>query len=316
MVDQHSFSLISNVKERADKLLSDILGVSRSRLQINMEKENILLNGNLLTKRSFKGFKKEDYLEIELEQLEQLSLLGENIPFDIIFENDDFLIVNKPVGMVVHPAPGHPNGTLMNAVVYYLGLVGEGEESDNVRPGLVHRIDKDTSGILVISKNQQSFEQFSSKFATHDIERVYTTLVWGHLKGDTGTIETSHGRDKKNRKRFSPSTRSTRMATTHFEVLMNFPHMTLVKIKLETGRTHQIRMHMSHIDHPIVNDELYGGMRKCSDTRLNKLLSQFPRQLLHAGTLGFELFGEKFHFDVDLPDDMKSVIEYMENLGR
>lgn len=307
---EHSvaFSLTSASDERADKLLSVILGVSRNRIQQNILLENVLINGAVLIKNSFSRFRKADTIEIEIEPLEALSLEPENIPLNIIFENDDFLIVNKQHGLVVHPAVGHPRGTMMNGIIFHLNSLAPDKD---FRPGLPHRIDKDTTGLLVVAKTREAFEGLVKKFSLHDIKRRYCALVWGKPKDAEGRIETSHGRDPRNRLRFSPHTDSTRKAVTNYRVVAQYQYISELEITLETGRTHQIRMHMSHIGHPVVNDELYSGLRKTGNNQLDVLLASRKRQMLHARELGFELSGKEYSFLADIPMDMAGIISFL-----
>ena len=253
---------------------------------------------------------KGDLIEFEIDEPEQISAEPEDIPLDIVFENENFLIVNKPAGLLVHPGNGHPKGTLLNGIVNHLNLKEKTVSSPNYRAGLVHRIDKDTTGLLVVAKNEKTLEELSEKFARHDIKREYTCIVWGKLKEPRGTIETFHGRDPKNRLRFSPDVRNGRKAVTHYEVVDEYKYASLLKITLETGRTHQIRMHMKFLGHPIVNDELYGGLRRSPDAALNKLLAASGRQLLHAGVLGFSVSCGDFLFKSELPNDMERIKQY------
>jgi len=310
-----TFSLLTGESMRADALVSSLLGLSRASVQRNIRNENLSVNGKIVTKCSFSKFAKGDTLEFEAEAPEQVSAEPENIPLDIVFENEDFLIVNKPAGLLVHPGNGHPKGTLLNGLVNYLDLQERSKEDPVFRAGLVHRIDKDTTGLLVVAKNGKTLTELQEKFSRHDIVREYTCLVWGKLKDEKGTVETFHGRDPKNRLRFSPNVKNGRKAVTHYEVIEEFKYASLLKITLETGRTHQIRMHMNYLGHPILNDELYGGLRKSPDAPLNKLLAASARQLLHAGTLGFALAGKDFLFTSTLPEDMKTIKEYLENIS-
>ena len=310
-----TFSLLTDESMRADALVSSILGLSRASVQRNIRNENLSVNGKIVTKCSFSKFAKGDTLEFEAEAPEQVSAEPENIPLDIVFENDDFLIVNKPAGLLVHPGNGHPKGTLLNGLVNYLDLQERSKDDPNFRAGLVHRIDKDTTGLLVVAKNEKTLTELQEKFSRHDIVREYTCLVWGKLKESKGTIETFHGRDPNNRLRFSPNVKNGRKAVTHYEVITEFKYASLLKITLETGRTHQIRMHMNCLGHPILNDELYGGLRKSPDAPLNKLLAASGRQMLHAGTLGFTLSGKDFLFKSPLPEDMETVKKHLENIS-
>lgn len=310
-----TFSLLTDENLRADALVSFILGLSRTQVQKNIRNENLTVNGKVVTKCSFSKFAKGDTIEFEAEAPEQLSADPEDIPLDIVFENDDFIIVNKPAGLLVHPGNGHPKGTLLNGLVNHLNLQDKSKENPDFRAGLVHRIDKDTSGLLVVAKTEKTLTELQEKFSRHDIVREYTCTVWGKLKESKGTVETFHGRDPKNRLRFSPNVKNGRKAVTHYEVIEEFKYASLLKITLETGRTHQIRMHMNYLGHPILNDELYGGLRKSPDALLNKLLAASGRQLLHAGTLGFTLSGKDFLFKTPIPEDMKTIKEYLENIS-
>lgn len=310
-----TFSLLTDENMRADALVSSLLGLSRASVQRNIRNENLSVNGKIVTKCSFSKFAKGDTLEFEAEAPEQVSAEPENIPLDIVFENDDFLIVNKPAGLLVHPGNGHPKGTLLNGLVSYLDLQERSKDGPYFRAGLVHRIDKDTTGLLVVAKNEKTLTELQEKFSRHDIVREYTCLVWGKLKEEKGTIETFHGRDPANRLRFSPNVKNGRKAVTHYEVTEEFKYASLLKITLETGRTHQIRMHMNCLGHPILNDELYGGLRKSPDAPLNKLLAASGRQMLHAGTLGFTLSGKDFLFRSPLPEDMETVKKHLENIS-
>lgn len=310
-----TFSLLNNESMRADALVSSLLGLSRASVQRNIRNENLSVNGKIVTKCSFSKFAKGDIVEFEAEAPEQVSAEPENIPLDIVFENGDFLIVNKPAGLLVHPGNGHPKGTLLNGLVNYLNLQEKSKDNPDFRAGLVHRIDKDTTGLLVVAKNEKTLTELQEKFSRHDIVREYTCLVWGKLKESKGTVETFHGRDPNNRLRFSPNVKNGRKAVTHYEVTEEFKYASLLKITLETGRTHQIRMHMNYLGHPILNDELYGGLRKSPDAPLNKLLAGSGRQMLHAGTLGFTLYGRDFLFKSPLPEDMEAVKKHLENIS-
>ena len=246
-------------------------------------------------------------------------ILPEDIPLDIVYEDDDLLVVNKPAGMVVHPGHGNYDGTLVNALAFHLGLSGA---SDDERMGiLVHRIDKDTSGLLVVAKNDESQMNLARQFFEHSIERLYVAVVWGNIKEDEGTIDGAIGRDPNDRLRFKvypDDDERAKRAVTHFKVLERFGYVTVVQCRLETGRTHQIRVHMSHIGHPLFNDARYGG----SEIRKGTIYAKYrqfiencfemcPRQALHAKTLGFihPRTGEMMRFDSGIPDDMKAMIE-------
>ncbi len=304
------FSLTADCPERADRLLAELLGLSRTRVQRNIERENILRNGTVLAKNSFSRFRARDLIEAEIEPLEELSLEPEEMPLSVLYENGDFLVVDKPAGLVVHPAPGHPRETLMNGVIHHLGLRG----GSDIRPGLVHRIDKDTSGLLVIACSPSAFEELSTRFARHDIERHYLALAWGRFTDPRGTIRTGHARDPHDRRRFYPAP-DGRTAVTRYEVIEQYPAAAFLRLTLETGRTHQIRMHLKHIGHPVVNDDLYGGIRKTGRPALDRILNAHLRQMLHAADLGFVCGGRQWRFSSPMPDDMAVVRRALAGIG-
>lgn len=309
-----TFSLLNDENSRADTLVSSILGISRSQVQKAVNAENFSVNGKIVTKNSFSRFAKGDLIELETEAPEQMSAEPEDIPLDVVFENEHFMIINKPKNILVHPGCGHPKGTLLNGIVNYLMQHTDQNSEHPARAGLVHRIDKDTTGLLVVAKTEKALEELSEKFSRHDIVREYTCIVWGKLKEPKGTISTFHGRDPSNRLRFSPNVKNGRKAVTHYEVIGEYRYASLIKVTLETGRTHQIRMHMNYIGHPIINDELYCGLRRSPDPVLNKLLAASGRQLLHAGVLGFDLSGKDYLFKAALPEDMETIKDYFEEI--
>ena len=249
-----------------------------------------------------------------------LEILPQDIPLDIVYEDDDVLVVNKPAGMVVHPGHGHFEGTLINALAYHLGI-SQGPEAEDERMGiLVHRIDKDTSGLLLVAKNDESQLRLAKQFFEHSIERCYNAIVWGNITEDEGTVEGYIGRDPNDRLRFRnfDDPEKGKHAVTHYRVLERFGYVTLVECRLETGRTHQIRVHMGSIGHPLFADERYGGMEIRKGTIYAKY-KQFitncfeicPRQALHAKTLGFvhPNTGKMCRFDSPLPEDMTLLLE-------
>lgn len=247
-------------------------------------------------------------------------ILPENIPLDIVYEDDDFLIVNKSAGMVVHPGHGHFDGTLINALAHHLGL-SQGPDAQDDRMGvLVHRIDMDTSGLLVVAKNDASQMNLAKQFFVHSIERRYVAIVWGNLKENEGTIVGHIARDPNERLKFKvyPEGDKGKHAVTHYRVLERFGFVTVVECQLETGRTHQIRVHMSYIGHPLFGDVRYGGTEVRKGTIYSKYkqfikncLEICPRQALHAKTLGFThpSTGMEVRFDSELPQDMVALIE-------
>ena len=249
-----------------------------------------------------------------------LEILPQEIPLNIVYEDDDVLVVNKPAGMVVHPGHGHYEGTLINALAHHLGISQDADAFDERMGILVHRIDKDTSGLLAVAKNDEAQLKLAKQFFDHSIERRYNAIVWGDMPEDEGTVESFIGRDPSDRLRFRSveDEEHGKRAVTHWRVLERFGFVTLVECKLETGRTHQIRVHMSQLGHPIFNDERYGGAEIRKGTIYAKY-RQFiqncfalcPRQALHARTLGFAhpRTGAWLQFDSDLPEDMTALLD-------
>ncbi|MBO6160482.1 MAG: RluA family pseudouridine synthase [Bacteroidales bacterium] len=247
-------------------------------------------------------------------------IIAQDIPLDIVYEDGDLMIVNKPAGMVVHPGHGNFEGTLVNALTHYLGIENPDAGEDGHGGILVHRIDKDTSGLLVVAKNDATQLKLQKQFFKHDIERLYDAIVWGDLKEDEGTVESYIGRDPSDRLRFRSfdDPDKGKHAVTHWRVIERFGYVTLVECRLETGRTHQIRVHMASLGHPLYNDERSGGTEIRKGTIYAKY-QQFirncfqicPRQALHARTLGFRhpSTGEWIRFDSELPEDMTALLE-------
>jgi len=291
---------------------------SRTRIQNAANAGNILVN-NLTVKPNYK-VKPGDVVQIVLPNPpREIELIPENIPINIVYEDDDVLVVNKEPGMVVHPAYGNYTGTLVNALMYHfrdLPLFSTGE----ARPGLVHRIDKNTSGILVIAKNELALNRLSRQFFERTTDRKYQALVWGIPEPPEGTITGHVGRSIRDRKimQVFPDGSDGKPAITHYKILENLGYISLVECKLETGRTHQIRVHFSHIKHPLFNDEEYGGDQIIKGTTFTKY-QQFikncfkilPRQALHAKSLAFDhpVTRKRLFFDSGLPDDMVQVID-------
>lgn len=320
LFEHHRFIVDRGQKTlRIDKFLSNKLeNISRSRIQAAASAGNILVNDSPV-KPNYK-VKAEDIITIVLPHPpREIELIPENIAIDIIYEDDDLLVVNKKAGMVVHPAYGNYTGTLVNALMYHLSdnpLFASGE----VRPGLVHRIDKDTSGLLVIAKNEQAMNSLARQFYDKTTKRTYHALVWGNMEEEEGTITGNIGRNPKDRKKMYvfPNGEDGKHAVTHYRVLERFDYVNLVECRLETGRTHQIRVHFQYINHPLFNDPEYGGNQILRGTTFSKY-KQFiqncftilPRQALHAKTLGFKhpVTRKEMIFDTVLPEDMAEVIE-------
>ena len=302
---------------RIDRYLTGkIENLTRNRIQNVAKAGGVLVNGKPV-KSNYK-VKPLDDIRIVLPYAPYENLLvPENIPLDIVYEDDDVVVVNKPAGMVVHPGHGNYSGTLLNALIYHFDNLPK--NADN-RPGLVHRIDKDTTGLLVVAKNENALTKLAKQFADKTSKRQYVALVWGDMKEDEGTIEGNLGRNPKNRLQMIvyPEGDSGKHAVTHYNVLERFGYVTLISLELETGRTHQIRAHMKHIGHPLFNDARYGGDKILKGTTFSKY-KQFventfkvlPRQALHAKTLGFEhpSTGQFMEFDSPIPGDMQQAID-------
>lgn len=308
---------------RVDKFLGDrMMSATRNRIQLAAEAGCILVNGNPV--KSNYRVKPLDVVTIVMDRpRRELEIIPEEIPLNIVYEDNDLLVVNKPAGMVVHPGHGNYTGTLVNALAYYLKDDPLYDPSDP-RLGLVHRIDKDTSGLLVVAKRPEAKSHLSLQFFHKTTKRKYRALVWGIVREDEGRIEGNIGRDPKDRMlmRVFPEGDQGKTAVTHYSVLERLGYVTLVECRLETGRTHQIRVHMKHIGHTLFNDERYGGHEILKGTTFTKY-KQFvqncfaicPRQALHAKTLGFihPTTGEELFFDSEIPTDMQQLIDKWRN---
>lgn len=308
---------------RIDKFLANrIDNASRSRLQAAADAGNVIVN-NEPVKSSYK-VKPHDDIQIVLDYPKrELKIIPENIPLDIVYEDDQLIVINKPPGLVVHPGHGNYSGTLVNALAWYFKDLPLFNSADP-RPGLIHRIDKDTSGLLVVAKTELAKTKLSLQFFEKTTERRYQALVWGSVKEDEGTIEGNIGRSLKNRQVFTvfPEADFGKPAVTHYTVLRRIGYVTLVECRLETGRTHQIRVHMKYINHTVFNDSNYGGdqiLRGTTYTKYKQFVQNcfkiLPRQALHAKTLGFihPTTNEKMIFNSELPQDMAQTIEKWEN---
>ena len=277
---------------RIDKYLIDILNISRSKIQKLIESENILVNDKIV-KNSY-IVRVDDEIKVN-EVVENTDILPENIPIDIIYEDEYLLVVNKPSGMVVHPALGHYSNTLVNALMYHTNL-----SNDGIRPGIVHRIDKDTSGLLLVAKNDDVHLLLSQELSKRKVNRKYIALVYGVINNDTGTIDAPIGRSIFDRKKMMVTDINSKDAITHFKVLERYKDATLIECTLETGRTHQIRVHMEYIGFPIVNDPVYGK---------KKVINNFG-QMLHAKTIGFThpMTNKYMEFSVDAPKEFYDIL--------
>jgi 23S rRNA pseudouridine1911/1915/1917 synthase len=308
---------------RIDKyLMAKIENASRNRIQKAAHAGNIFVNDKMI-KPNYK-VKPNDIISIVLAHPPRdTEVHPENIPLEIVYEDDDLLLVNKAAGMVVHPAHGNFTGTLLNALLYYFQNSPKNKNTEN-KPYLVHRIDKDTSGILLIAKNELVQMKLAKQFFDHTIDRKYVALVWGDFNEEDGTISGFIGRDVKDRliMKIYEEEEKGRHAVTHYKVLEQFGYVTLVECTLETGRTHQIRAHFHHIGHPLFNDERYGGHAILKGTTFTKYkqfvqncFSLMPRQALHAKSLGFihPTTKKYIFFDSGYPDDLQAVLEKWRN---
>jgi 23S rRNA pseudouridine1911/1915/1917 synthase len=311
---------------RVDKyLMNYIENATRSKIQQAAKDGNIYVN-DVTVKSNYK-VKPNDVVRVLFEHPPyEFLLVPEDIPLTIVYEDDALLVVNKPAGMVVHPGHGNYSGTLINALTFHFDNLPNNSSN---RPGLVHRIDKDTSGLLVVAKTEEAMTHLAKQFFDKTSEREYIALVWGDVKEDQGTIEGAIGRHPKNRLQNTVFTgddaHKGKPAVTHYKVLERFGYVTLVSCKLETGRTHQIRVHLKHIGHTLFNDERYGGDRILKGTSFSKYkqfvencFSILTRQALHAKTLGFvhPVTQEKMKFDSSVPDDISQCLEKWRNYSK
>ncbi len=283
-----------NKNTRIDKFLAEQMpDCTRSFIQKLIKENQVQVNKEPI-KSNYK-LAVDDLISVNIPEIKDPEILAEDIPLDILYEDQDIIIVNKPKGMVVHPAPGHYSGTLVNALMYHCGEDLSGINGE-IRPGIVHRIDMDTTGSLVVCKNDRAHQSLSDQLKVHSIKRVYEAIVHGNLKEDTGTIHAPIGRHPLDRKKMSTHAKVSRDAITHYKVLQRFGNYTYIQCQLETGRTHQIRVHMASIGHPLLGDEVYGP-KKCPFPWLQG-------QSLHAKTLGIihPRTGEYLEVNAPLPD--------------
>ena len=297
-----------DVKKRLDLYVSEASGSTRSGAQTLIDNGCVLVNGKCESKNY--RIRLDDVIEINTPEPKELEVLPEDIPLDIVYEDDEIVVINKKSGMVVHPANGNESGTLVNALLYHCrgslsGINGV------IRPGIVHRIDKDTSGLLVVAKTDEAHVFLSSLLKDHGIKRVYHAILSGHLKDTSGTVNAPIARHPVDRKKMAV-VKGGKEAITHYTVLEEYPSFTYAKMELETGRTHQIRVHMSHIGHPIIGDTVYGG-GKTPFEKAN--LSLLDGQILHAKELSFPhpKTKEILHFECELPDNFKELLKRLKN---
>ena len=283
---------------RIDQYLTEELDISRSKVQKLIKDEKVSVNGKIIS-NNYK-VKVDDEIDVDDELDFEINIEAENIPLNIIYEDEYLLIVNKESGMVVHPAPGNYSGTLVNALMGKFNL-----SNDKIRPGIVHRIDKDTSGLLVVAKDDKTHELLGDMIKNKDVERIYVALVDGVIKHETGTIDAPIGRDPNNRQKMKVTDENSKEAKTHFRVLKRFKDKTLIECKLETGRTHQIRVHMNYIGFPICNDPVYGKGKKTTPFG----------QMLHSKSIRFThpITKKDIYFETDVPDEFKEYLKNIEN---
>ena len=308
---------------RVDKYLSEhMAGTSRNRIQNAADAGNVLVNGRPVS--SNHKVKPMDVIQVLLDhEPRDFTIKPENIPLTVVYEDDDVLVINKQAGLVVHPGHGNYEHTLLNALAYYFG---DKIDINNPDIGLVHRIDKDTSGLLLIAKTPEAKTNLGWQFFEHTTERTYNALVWGTFAENSGTVVGALARDNRDRTIYKvyniEENPNAKEAITHWRVVERFPYVTLVECRLETGRTHQIRVHMKHIGHPLFCDEKYGGMEILKGLRTQKYKQYIqncfelcPRQVLHAKTLGFThpRTGQRMFFDSEWPEDMSNLIEKWRN---
>lgn len=294
--------IVKEADKRIDAYISGATEYSREMIQKLIKNQKITINGNIV-KASYK-VQPGDKIELEVEKPKEIKLKAQNIPLQVLYEDDEIIVVNKPKGMVVHPANGNPDKTLVNAIMAICkdSLSGIGGE---IRPGIVHRLDKNTSGVVIVAKNDKSHINLSEQIKNHEVTKTYIALVRGIVKEDNATINMPIGRSKTDRKKMAID-KNGKGAITHFTVLKRFKDTTLLKVNIETGRTHQIRVHLSHIGYPIIGDDVYSNGK-------NKW--NIKGQCLHAKSLEFKhpITGKNMYVEAELPDYFKEIIEGEEN---
>lgn len=282
---------------RIDIYLADKLQLSRSKVQKLIKDGLVLVNDKVVG--SNYQIKENDQIVVDYNFNDEINIEAEDIPIDVIYEDDDLLVINKESGMVVHPALGHYTNTLVNALLYRFNI----SSGDKMRPGIVHRLDKDTSGLMLVAKNEFTHEKLSEMIAKKEVERHYLALVDGVIKHETGTIDAPIGRDINNRQKMAVTDVNSKDAVTHFKVLKRYQNNTLIECILETGRTHQIRVHLAYIGYPIVNDPVYGRGKA---TSFGQMLHSKSVKFLHPRT------GEELYFEQEVPEEFKEKLDSLE----
>lgn len=288
------------------------LGITRSQIKGHITQGWVTVNGALF--KAGGKLKLGDRVRVEVHILAPLGVLAEPMPLEVLYEDPWLIVINKPAGIAVHPAPGHPHGTLVNGLLYHCKRLASAGSS--LRPGIVHRLDKDTSGVLVVAKEDQAYFHLASQFQGHTTKRLYYALVHGRPKLSQGLIQHALGRDRKDRKKISPRTTRAREALTRYRVVEEFPGCSFLEIRPLTGRTHQIRVHLKEIGHPVVGDRTYGLAKIRAFAP--ELLKSMARQALHASLLGFThpVKGHYLEFSSPLPPDMQKLIDELKKLAR
>jgi 23S rRNA pseudouridine1911/1915/1917 synthase len=294
--------------ERIDIFLAGKTGITRSQIQKLIEQGNVFVNDKSVNQNY--RIRTNDLISLSIPEKQDEGLIPENIPVDIFYKDEHIVVVNKPAGMVVYPAAGHSQGTLMNALAYHcdkLAAIG-----GPLRPGVVHRLDKDTSGLMVVALDDVAYYNLADQFKQRTINRRYLALIYGNFKEDAGEIALMIGRSESDRKKMSTSVRRGKEAVTGWKVLKRFNHAALIEAKLGTGRTHQIRVHFASIGHPVLGDRTYGKKIEVEVKAQKKIM--FPRQMLHAERLGFihPITGKHLEFSSPLPEDMAEKIEELQ----
>ena len=293
--------------ERLDRYLAGAVeGLTRSAAAKLLEEGQVTLGGKPLGKNY--RLQGGEVLTVSLPEPEPAEALPQNIPLDVVYEDADLIVINKPVGLVVHPAPGHPDGTLVNALLFHCAgsLSGVGGA---LRPGIVHRIDRDTSGLIIAAKNDFAHLSLSAQLQDHSLRRTYEAVVVGNVREDRGTVDAPIGRHPTDRKKMAVTDKNSRPAITHYEVLRRYPGYTYLRCRLETGRTHQIRAHMAYIGHPLYGDTVYGAKRPAADMT-GQCLHAVALDLTHPRT------GERMHFTCPLPEEFTRLLQKLERLAQ
>ncbi len=318
----HEFDIVvppGKKKERLDLFLtSHVENATRSKVQRAIKEGTVLVDGK--TVRPSHQVAPGEVIHITLPKPPPQKALPEEIPLDVIYEDDDLIVVNKPAGMVAHPAHGNYTGTLVNALLFHCNRLSTLNDPA-MRPGIVHRLDKDTSGLLVVAKTDTAHAKLARQFARRTIGREYQAIVWGKVDPPSGLIETDLGRSKSDRKKMAV-VKAGKKAVTEYTLMTQFDYLALIRLKLHTGRTHQIRVHLAHVNHPVFGDPTYNGRHliagpgtPAQKAEVQRLLKLMPRQALHARTISFvhPTTGQVMSFESPLPEDMRAVLEVLQN---